>query len=920
MKLSPDIVSQFAKLTNNKPEPKKEATVNGTFKIINGEKFVQIDGSDIWTPVDATVDAETGERVKVQIKNHTATVVGNISSPSARTASVKDLKDEVDEYGNTIKQLDNSILQQGNSIIQIENNINQQQNTINQHDNLINQQGNTIQQLDNTIVEQGNTITSMNNTVTEHGNQITSINNTVTSQGNDITSINNKVDQQNNVITQQGNVITQHGTTIETFNSNIQVLNSAFKIENGVLTGLSEIIVEDLETNNLDAKYADIDFANINMAAVEKLFTDSGIIKDLVVSEGKITGELVGVTIKGDLIEGNTVKADKLVVLGSDGLYYKLNVNALGEATASSDEKYQNGLDGSVLIAKSVTAEKVQVKDLVAFGATIGGFHITDNAIYSGAKSGADSNNPGIYQDKDGQFVIGDGTNFVKFHKDQNGNYKLDISADSITFGSEKKTVESIVNDVKIGGRNYILNSANLSASGLDSEAGSRKEFQHIDVGQSYMNIAAGTEVTISFDLEMVVNFDEGDKPWLQVYNHNYKGPKTFDSKYLYFDANVGDVIKQRCSFTTILRDNANATKDHNFVEFYSLYDTSNWFKISNLKLEIGNKATDWTPAPEDAAEEIEKLNATADTTEERVATLETDTDSISASVSNIETSTNEALSGIQSDVVSLTEKVNASVTASDVQIAIQSELSNGVSKVTTTTGFTFDDDGLSIVKSGSDMLTNIDEDGMSVYRIDKQLYNINDVYDMSDYVTIDDDGWVTMSYDNTNGTSPKLLYLRIKSTPLVEKGTTYKSVTQSKNVSYSGDNVPLFHFHNTQYVTPQIENAASRRLDNMVSTYIINAITKYDNTEVDILLDTTLYIYAGSKGSVTFRTSIWTDTSVTSSTFVYQPFKNNEVLTANSQGVIAHNLQAKNFLIIGENSRFEDWTTGRTGCFWIGG
>jgi uncharacterized protein YoxC len=43
------------------------------------------------------------------------------------------------------------------------------------------------------------------------------------------------------------------------------------------------------------------------------------------------------------------------------------------------------------------------------------------------------------------------------------------------------------------------------------------------------------------------------------------------------------------------------------------------------------------------------------------------------------------------------------------------------------------------------------------------------------------------------------------------------------------------------------------------------------------------------------------------------------EVLTANAEGVNAKNLHATTYLIIGKNSRFEDWGN-RTGCFWIGG
>lgn len=47
------------------------------------------------------------------------------------------------------------------------------------------------------------------------------------------------------------------------------------------------------------------------------------------------------------------------------------------------------------------------------------------------------------------------------------------------------------------------------------------------------------------------------------------------------------------------------------------------------------------------------------------------------------------------------------------------------------------------------------------------------------------------------------------------------------------------------------------------------------------------------------------------------------EMLVANHNGVNAANLHATTYLIIGENSRFEDYTRNgeaRTGCFWIGG
>jgi hypothetical protein len=68
----------------------------------------------------------------------------------------------------------------------------------------------------------------------------------------------------------------------------------------------------EFSAEDAELKYANIDFSNIGEAAIEKLFSDSGIIGDLVMSDGKVTGTLVGVTIKGDLIEAGTVKADNL--------------------------------------------------------------------------------------------------------------------------------------------------------------------------------------------------------------------------------------------------------------------------------------------------------------------------------------------------------------------------------------------------------------------------------------------------------------------------------------------------------------------------------------------------------------------------------------------------------------------------------
>ena len=399
MALSQDLITQFAKLTVEPKDTNKAEIVKGTYKKVGDTEYVQIDGSEIWTPVKSTVNATAGDKVKVEIKNHIATITGNISNPSASSREVDTLADTVDEHGNTIKQMNNTITQQGSSILTIDSTLNQVESTVNEykaivdiqetaiqaHDSAIRantaniainssdirSQGDDISSLNTTVRSQNTTINTMNDNIRSQGNQITAINNTVeahgsristaedniVSQGNDIEVIDNKVIAQGNTINTLNSEVAVHNSAIianssaiNVNSSDIQILNTGFKIEDGVLTGLSGAVINELETDHLDARYATfdgldanyakIDFANIGIAAVEKVFADSGIIKDLVVQDQHITGELVGVTLKGDLIDGNTIKADKLVVKGSDGLYYKLNIDGLNNITTETAYRY----------------------------------------------------------------------------------------------------------------------------------------------------------------------------------------------------------------------------------------------------------------------------------------------------------------------------------------------------------------------------------------------------------------------------------------------------------------------------------------------------------------------------------------------------------------------------------------------------
>ena len=147
--------------------------------------------------------------------------------------------------------------------------------------------------------------------------------------------------------------------------------------------------------------------------------------------------------------------------------------------------------------------------------------------------------------------------------------------------------------------------------------------------------------------------------------------------------------------------------------------------------------STEYTTAVCDAAwSQINKIQGQQKINTTDIAQLKVDKDSISASVSNI-TKTQTDLSNSMVDMQNtineqnqsnaaqfetLTNKVDATMTSEQVQLAISSELSKGVSKVTTSTGFTFDNTGLTISRSDSEIDTNINEDGMSICKSNQEV------------------------------------------------------------------------------------------------------------------------------------------------------------------------------------------------------
>lgn len=96
MDLSNNLISQFAKITKDQNGLPVETIVYGTVVSYGDKLHVNIDGSDSITPVVTTSEIKAGERVTILLKDHSATILGNVTNPAASTETVGKVLDEYD--------------------------------------------------------------------------------------------------------------------------------------------------------------------------------------------------------------------------------------------------------------------------------------------------------------------------------------------------------------------------------------------------------------------------------------------------------------------------------------------------------------------------------------------------------------------------------------------------------------------------------------------------------------------------------------------------------------------------------------------------------------------------------------------------------------------------------------------------------
>lgn len=667
MVLSNDLISQFVKTNKAKKEDKKETIVYGTIDTNDINKVI-IDGSNISTPItkavvaglhEETENGETvskGDRVIVTIKNHTAIVTSNLSSPSARVDDTVDISKlnasnaRIDSLETANVKVQNTLTAQNAEIENLKANNAELEKLVAGKIDASEVEANyakisrlevsegKIENLEAENVDILDRLTASEAAIkdlqAEHIDTETLNATYATIKNLDSTNAN-----VNNLQATKADIVDLDAALgrIDTLESNSVTTTylqsnyiTANEIESTYVTA-TKLAAEYAKTTTLESDYAKINLANVDTAAIGTVLANAGLITTATIVDGHVTGYLDSVQINANDITAGTLTVDRLVISGTDkSIVYALNntgdltstevdtINGdvITKRTIAADhiiagaitanELHSESVTSDKIASGAVTAGKINVTSLESIVAKIGSFNI-NNSLYSNNHSAYNTANNGVYigsdyislgnggktwLKNDGSVSIGDGA--ISYDAISGA---LDITASSIKMGSETVAMKSDVDNLQIGGRNLAVYkdfkpvySNDTFMADYNTGLISAENFKwYFNVASVDKKLIPGQTYTLSNEYIRDTIYDN----YVIVALYNYVTEQTYYAWSLYSGG----------SLTFTITDNIDT--DNTSLYVYVATDTTATFEISKLKLEKGNKPTDWTPAPEDVTNNI---------------------------------------------------------------------------------------------------------------------------------------------------------------------------------------------------------------------------------------------------------------------------------------------------------------------------
>ena len=205
---------------------------------------------------------------------------------------------------------------------------------------------------------------------------------------------------------------------------------------------------------------------------------------------------------------------------------------------------------------------------------------------------------------------------------------------------------------IQIGGRNYLRNS-DKSITGWEQDLGT--------IPNEVLNELAGKTITVSCDVEWH-DFQHGDgvqnRLGFEMAVRGSDGHSYYWGAWKYPNTSSG---KERISTTYTLPQGVTFTVVNNGHNGYVSINGSG--KVSHVKIEVGNRMTDWSPAPEDAEQAFAEVNATINGLKSTVSgNYGTLTNQITQTTQTTRNEITNKISGLQTQLTQQADDFNVSL------------------------------------------------------------------------------------------------------------------------------------------------------------------------------------------------------------------------------------------------------------------
>lgn len=375
--------------------------------------------------------------------------------------------------------------------------------------------------------------------------------------------------------------------TIESLNAT----NATITELNANVANIEKAYIKKVEADEIYAKTADVDtllagYVKSDVASIGTLFYKVGLIDRSTTVEGHITGFLDAVEINANSITAGTLVADRILLKAPEGSSQKgllYAINKFGNVESTSVDT----IDGNILTDRTITADKLIANSITAneldvdkiFGSEAVLNKIVSQQIFSDA-----------------------------------------VSANNLVVSANANALEAL--NQQIGGRNIVTGTKELKigygghSKGHWKKDGATGTIQTIDISDdSWKSFTHCLRLT-STDSTVQIRLGQCDIPldknsyytmscWVRS-NSSVGVPIRLQPFYKSNSDHSGNtqniIITDEwtyVSFTSVRTPTA--TDSYNGAYVY-LYPTAvgNYIDVCGIKLEKGNKATDWSPAPED--------------------------------------------------------------------------------------------------------------------------------------------------------------------------------------------------------------------------------------------------------------------------------------------------------------------------------